>query len=134
VWRHTVALIDRLFPPPRSFAVRLWDGTALPAAAGSPFTLALNHAGALRRMFAPPLERSLGEAFISGDFDLEGDICALFPLLDRLAARTFTLGALGALARAYLALPKTSAAPLAARGATGIRGRAAIQHQAVFEP
>ena len=63
-WRHTIALLGRLLPPPRSFAVRLWDGIALPAAAGSPFMLVLNHPSTLRRMFASPIQRSLGEAFI----------------------------------------------------------------------
>ena len=69
--RHTIALLERLFPPPRSFALRLWDGTWLPVPTGASFTLVLNHPGALRRMFTPPIELSLGEAFISGDFEVE---------------------------------------------------------------
>ena len=35
------------------------------------FTLVINHPGALRRMFLPPTEINLGEAFIFGDFDIE---------------------------------------------------------------
>ena len=134
-WRQSVALIDRFFPPPRPFAVRLWDGTSLPAAAGSPFTLALNHPGALRRMFTPPIERALGEAFISGDFDIDGDIFAAVTLFDNLAARRFAPGDLTALARDILALPRPAARPVG-RGPARLHGtlhsrerdRAAIQY------
>jgi len=134
-WRHSVALIDSLFPPPRPFAVRLWDGSSLPAAAGSPFTLALNHPGALRRMFAPPIELSIGEAFVSGDFDIDGDIFAAVTLFDDLAARRFAPGDLTALARDLLVLPKPVAEsagrwPARLHGAVHSRerDRAAIQY------
>lgn len=62
--------------PVRDFAIRLWDGTIWQQEAGQPryFTLVLNHSTALRRMFLPPTERRLGEAYIFGDFDLEGDL------------------------------------------------------------
>src|SRR5690348_18345693 len=64
----------------RDFAVRLWDGTtwrpqtAGPADEAPRFTIVLQHAGALRRMFLPPNELTLGEAYIYNDFDIEGDI------------------------------------------------------------
>ncbi len=47
---------------PRNFAVRLWDGTTWEAEPGQPtrFTLVLQHPGALRMMFLPPNELSLG--------------------------------------------------------------------------
>ncbi len=63
---------------PRDFAVRLWDGTVLPAAEDREprFTLVLTHPGALRRMFIPPGELTLAEAYLRGDFDIEGDIIA----------------------------------------------------------
>lgn len=111
-WRHTVALLDRLFPPPRSFAVRLWDGTSLPVPAGCSFTLVLTHPGALRRMFTPPIERALGEAFIAGDFEIDGDIFAAVALFDQLAERQPTLREIAALARDFLALPKDDPRPL----------------------
>ena len=135
-WRYTVALLDRFFPPPRSFAIRLWDGTRLPATLGAvPFTLALNHPGALRRMFAPPLELSLGEAYISGDFDIDGDICSASMLFDEIATRRFAPGDLVALTRGLLALPKPVVRPIG-RGQARLRGavhsrardRAAIQY------
>jgi cyclopropane-fatty-acyl-phospholipid synthase len=70
-----------------NFAVRLWDGTTWKPNAGSGepirFTLVLQHPGALRRMFLPPSELHLGEAYIYNDFDIEGDISAVFPLADQ---------------------------------------------------
>jgi cyclopropane-fatty-acyl-phospholipid synthase len=133
--RHTAALLDRLFPPPRSFALRLWDGRSLPAPAGASFTLVLNHPGAPRRMFTPPLELSLAEAFISGDFEIEGDIFPAIGLFDDTAARRLSLRDLTALARELLSLPKPVKRQ-GGRGAAQLRGgthsperdRAAIQY------
>lgn len=69
---------------PRDFAVRFWDGTTWDAEPGVPvrFTLALNHPGTLRSMFHAPNQLNLGEAYIFGDFDIEGDIIAAFSLGD----------------------------------------------------
>jgi hypothetical protein len=72
--RTVMAVMDRLAPPEgRSFAVRLWDGVVLPPITGSPapFTMVLTHPGALRRMFLPPGELTLAEAFLRGDFEIE---------------------------------------------------------------
>jgi hypothetical protein len=55
---HAVAILDQLFPPPPPFTIRLWEGTELPADARA--CLVLRHPEALRRMFTPPIERSLG--------------------------------------------------------------------------
>jgi hypothetical protein len=71
-WNSTAVLLERLFPPPRAFTLRLWDGTELPADRDPAFWLILNHPGALRRMFTPPIELSVGEAFIYGDFNVDG--------------------------------------------------------------
>jgi cyclopropane-fatty-acyl-phospholipid synthase len=66
---------------PREFAVRLWDGTMWEAEPGWParFTLVLQHPGALRIMFWPPGELALAEAYVHGDFDIEGRIEDVFP-------------------------------------------------------
>ena len=90
VVESTIALLKHLFPPPRNFAVRLWNQDELPAAGEPAFTLVLNHPGALRRMFSPPIDLSLGEAFIYGDFDVEGNFYAFFGLLDGLSGRNFS--------------------------------------------
>lgn len=132
---RTVSLLDRLFPPPRTFSVRLWDGTKLPAERPA-FSLVLNCPGALRRMFTPPIELSLGEAFIYGDFDIEGDIFSTFSLIDDITARTFSPGDVVALTRELLTLPKSGPARLSGRGPARLRGalhsrdrdRAAIQY------
>ncbi len=132
-----MSLLDHLFAPPRAFGVRLWDGTELPAVGRSTFRLVLKHPGALRRMFTPPIELSLGEAFIYGDFDIEGDIFSAFPVMDSLAARTFSPGDIVTLARDLLALPTSGPGrPQDARGPAELRGalhsherdRAAIQY------
>jgi hypothetical protein len=62
----------------RDFAVRLWDDQVLPATGSLPsrFTLVLTHPGVLRRMFFPPGEPTLGETYLRGDFDIEGDMIA----------------------------------------------------------
>src|SRR6266705_7103833 len=69
---------------PRNFAVRLWDGTVWEAEEGQPtrFTLVLQHPGALRKMFLPLSELTLGEAYIYNDFDIEGDIESVYAVAD----------------------------------------------------
>ncbi|MER3405952.1 MAG: class I SAM-dependent methyltransferase, partial [Chloroflexota bacterium] len=69
---------------PRDFAVRLWDGGELvPEVAGPPrFTLVFHHPAALGRMVLDRSDAALGEAYICGAFDLEGDIIAAFDLAD----------------------------------------------------
>src|SRR6266545_1899069 len=70
----------------RDFTIRFWDGRGLRAPAGMEprFTLAIHRPGALRRMLLPPTDLAIGEAFVHGDFDLEGDIFSFVSLPDRL--------------------------------------------------
>jgi cyclopropane-fatty-acyl-phospholipid synthase len=74
---------------PGAFAVRFWDGTLWEANAGSEpeFTLVLRHPGAVRAMFWPPGELTVAEAYVYDDFDVEGDLEAVFPLAEHLLAR-----------------------------------------------
>ncbi len=74
---------------PRDFAVGFWDGTVWAAEKGQPtrYTLKFNHPGALRKMFLRRSERALGEAYVSGDFDIEGEIEHAFRLADYLLER-----------------------------------------------
>src|SRR5215471_834939 len=69
--------------PTGNIAVRLWDGTTWKPDPAAPTrcTLVLQHPGALRRMFIPPNETSLGEAYLFNDFDIEGEIEAITPLV-----------------------------------------------------
>jgi cyclopropane-fatty-acyl-phospholipid synthase len=109
----TFAILERVFAdyPARNFAVRLWDGTVWPEGGGSSpaFTLVLNHPGALRKMFLPPSELNLGEAYIYGDFDVKGDLIAAFPMAEYLQSLDSGVGDKLALARQLLVLPDTAA-------------------------
>src|SRR5947199_10709688 len=84
----TISLLQDLFGSiqQRNFAVRLWDGSTWRPGGGSEepvrFTVVLQHPGALRKMFLPPNDLTLGEAYIYNDFDIEGDIEAVFPLAE----------------------------------------------------
>jgi cyclopropane-fatty-acyl-phospholipid synthase len=71
------------------FAVRVWDGSTWNASPRQQprCTLVLQHEGALRRMFWPPNQLTLGEAYIHGDFDIEGDFGTAFTLADCLSNR-----------------------------------------------
>jgi len=91
----------------RDFSVRFWDGRVWEAEAGQPtrFTLALQHPGALRKMFLPPTELALAEAYIYNDFDIEGDICAAFPLADYLRGAGLTFAKKVHIAKQLHSLP-----------------------------
>ena len=70
--------------PKRDFQLVLWDGTVWGEQERPRFTVVLRHPGALRAMFLNPSELALGEAYISDDFDIEGDVEAAFDLADYL--------------------------------------------------
>lgn len=58
----------------RRFAIRLWDGTLVPASEKALFTLYVNDPGALRAAFTPPVDLNAGRAFTAGLLDIEGDV------------------------------------------------------------
>jgi cyclopropane-fatty-acyl-phospholipid synthase len=62
--------------------VRLWDGAMWPDDQRRDAVIALNHPGALARMFLPGTEVGLAEAYLQDDFDIEGDIEAAFEVGD----------------------------------------------------
>ncbi len=66
--------------PSRDFAVRFWNGWVWQPEAGQEAraTIVLRHPGAVRQMFWQPNKAAFGEAYIFGDFDVEGDILAIF--------------------------------------------------------
>ena len=129
--------LGRLFPPPRGVAIRLWEGTVLPADGSADSTLVIGSPGALRRMFRPPVETSLGEAYLSGDLEVEGDLCRAFPVVEACRTAARSPGDLLALARLWLALPRDDAgaepagrepARLSGAAHTKARDRAAVQY------
>jgi cyclopropane-fatty-acyl-phospholipid synthase len=118
----SLAILDKVFAkyPLQNFTVRLWDGTVWSPGDGpsAGFTLVLNHPGALRKMFLLPSELNLGEAYIYGDFDVEGDLIAAFPMAEHLQDLDLGLGDKLGLAQQLLSLPNTT---------TPRRGRQAAQ-------
>jgi cyclopropane-fatty-acyl-phospholipid synthase len=85
--QRALLFLDTLLAGYRStpYAVRFWDGTVWNPGSGEPrFSLVLRHPGALRRMFLPANELTLGEAYIYDDFDVEGDLEAGISFADYL--------------------------------------------------
>ncbi|HEX6534723.1 MAG TPA: cyclopropane-fatty-acyl-phospholipid synthase family protein [Gemmatimonadaceae bacterium] len=102
------AVLGTLFGDPgaRAFDVRYWDGTVEKGGADpAPFTFVPRSAGALKRMLLPPSELKLGEAYVRGDVDVEGDLEAAASLADGVRARLASPARLARLARQVLALP-----------------------------
>jgi cyclopropane-fatty-acyl-phospholipid synthase len=122
-FEQTTTLLDFLFPHPRNFAVRMWDLHMLPADTGPAFTLVLNHPGALRRMFSTPIELSAAEAYIYGDFDVEGDFYALFGLFDILVGKTFSTAEVVALLNDIRRLPSSGPAHTIIRQPARLHGK-----------
>jgi len=91
---QSLSILNRLFASYTgpAFNVRFWDGSVgdMSQEQSPHFTLVLHHPGALRQMFFPPTERSLGEAFIYKDFDLEGDLYKAFHLADYIQNQTWS--------------------------------------------
>ncbi|HET7565306.1 MAG TPA: cyclopropane-fatty-acyl-phospholipid synthase family protein [Gemmatimonadaceae bacterium] len=102
--------LSLIFGPPeeRTFAVRLWDGSVEhPSRLDSvPFTIVLRHPAALRRMFLPPSEIAMAEAYVRGDFEIEGNMEAATALGDEIAERLRAPRTLARLTTHLLSLPK----------------------------
>lgn len=105
----TIALIEDLFTGTggRRFNVRLWNGRILKSTTGdgAGLTLTLTHPGALRAMLLPPGELTLGEAYLGGDFDVEGDMVSLLAQVEHL--QNLSLGQWLSILRRAWTLPKS---------------------------
>ena len=91
--------------PRRDFAVRLWNGSIWGDAEHSRFTFVLKHPGALRCMLLGASEKTLGEAYIYSDFDVDGDLEAAFEFGEYLIAQEVDLTRKLHLAALLLKLP-----------------------------
>lgn len=67
--------------PNHDLQVCFWDGGVWGSQSPA-CTLVLNHPGTLRRLCTDPSELRLGEAYIYGDVDIEGEIEGVFELAD----------------------------------------------------
>ena len=67
-----------------SFGIRLWDGWlwTCPEGAELRCTLVFNTPSALAALIVRPSEITLGEAFLAGEIDLEGDLFSVFAVAD----------------------------------------------------
>ena len=103
----TLDIVRLLTGPPetRSFGLRLWDGRVEEPPAPPEFTLIIRRPGALRRMFLPPSELALGEAYVYDDFDIEGNLEAATTLQESLAGVLKSPRTMGRLVGLLLALP-----------------------------
>jgi len=108
---------------PRNFAVRLWDGTVYKPEAGRKpvFTLVINRPGALRRMFWRISDLALGESYIFGDFDVEGDFESAFAIEEYLGGLRLGVADRLFFARQMMKLPSDDRPP-AGRRADGLAG------------
>ena len=114
----------------RDFAIRLWEGTEIPAQEQRRFTLCVNDAGALRTAFKPPVDLNAGRAFAAGLLDVEGDveaaIDAMMGVMERPAIGTMARLALLLRRLPVAALPQLREAHLNGKRHSLARDRAAI--------
>lgn len=130
------AVLDLFIPAAqRHFAVRLWDGSVLPPINGAAeWALVLRTPEVLRLALLHPGEITLGEAFLRGDWDVEGDLERVFAfaeaigqyrphLRDLWRVMPLLLGSRRAKQHLPLATQRATAHRATATGATHTRGR-----------
>ncbi|MGK2963371.1 MAG: class I SAM-dependent methyltransferase [Gemmatimonadaceae bacterium] len=100
-----VEFLECLFPAPRNFAVRVGNITVLDAAGDQVFTLVIRETASIRGLFRPPVETSLGNAFLDGHLDVEGDVCMVFPVVDACRRAARSPRAVAKLVKLWRALP-----------------------------
>lgn len=129
--------LDAVFPRPRAFDVRMWDGTVLPADHAARWTMVVNDPGGLRRMFTPPLEPALSDAYVSGAVDARGDLTACLEVVDGVRRVLASPGDVLRVAALWRALPRgredgaasgAAAARFGGRSHSRERDRAAVTH------
>ena len=85
------AIFDSLFNEYEgpAFAIRLWDAWSWSSANGAKpsCTIVMRNPQALQTLIASPNEITLGEAFIQGGLEIEGDIFSVFPVAEHLFNR-----------------------------------------------
>jgi cyclopropane-fatty-acyl-phospholipid synthase len=91
---RAMALVQELLGEyhPRDFAVELWDGSRWDPepAQFCRFTWRIHHPSTLRSLLRSGRQVALGEAYIYNDFDISGDILAIFPVAEYLSEKHFS--------------------------------------------
>jgi cyclopropane-fatty-acyl-phospholipid synthase len=118
-------ILSRIFtgPAARGVGVRRWDGATWPDDGQRRATLVLRHPGSLRAMFLPGGELGLAEAYIYDDFDIEGEVEAVFGLADALAEATSGWRRRLGVAAELLRLPAPRAHEPGQRGPARLAGK-----------
>ncbi len=109
---------------PRDFAVEFWDGSRWPAEKNlfPRFTWKINNPEVLRTaVFDSNRQIALAEAYCCGDFDISGDMAAIFPLSDYLIEKKWTRAEKLRLMGLALTMPSGKSMRLAPAG-SGLRG------------
>jgi cyclopropane-fatty-acyl-phospholipid synthase len=121
----TLQLLQRFFSgkSAENVAIRLWDGTRWPDDRPRPATIVLNHAGALRRMLLPGTEVGMAEAYLDDDFDVEGDLEAIYDLAEGLAREMQGVPAKLRVAKDLLRLPRAAGRKPGRRGPARLNGK-----------
>ena len=82
--QENIDLLKQVFSgfKPAYFKFRLWNGKEWdpPGLEEAKATVVINNPGIMAHVLAFPTELRLGEAYIYGDIDIEGDIYAIFPV------------------------------------------------------
>ena len=106
---RSMAMVEELLGDyhPRNFAVEFCDGSQLSPDQGQfcRFTWRINNVRALRAVCRSDQQVALGEAYVYGDFDLTGDILAIFPLAEHLSSKHWSARDKLRLAGLLLGLP-----------------------------
>jgi cyclopropane-fatty-acyl-phospholipid synthase len=96
--------------PKGDFLIRVGDRVLRkPSDGAARYALVFRTPETVRRMFMSPSERSFGEAYIDADFDVEGDLNAVFPLVDYLRERPLSVVQNLRMIRLLLSLPRPRA-------------------------
>src|SRR6185437_12769872 len=99
--------------PARDFAIQLWDGTCWNPEPGNfcRFTWQIKTPGVLRAILRHDREVALAEDYIYGNYDISGDVLAVFPVADYLKRKQFSAAQKLRLGTLAMGLPSADHGP-----------------------
>ncbi|MFQ5575039.1 MAG: class I SAM-dependent methyltransferase, partial [Terriglobia bacterium] len=125
-WEETTEhLLQELFGEAGEGEVgfRFWDGTSWPDERDRRAWVVLNHPGTLRSALMPGSELGVGEGYVKNDFDIEGDIEAVFEVAETLVDKVPGLSARLRLRRELKRLPRVKDSPSVSPNRARLTGR-----------